>query len=310
MYHTVNITKADVKMAEKITLDTILSKGDADWAHKALSNGVLTKRSLLSESKLRIINALIKADPDLKKKPKYVEVREIAKLAGITDNISQSSIKSILDILFSSNSTSQDTKTLRVNLIDYAVKTRLLPIALNEKMIDEEKQLVRWRQTVRNVIAPVILAEMFVKKTMLGKGKAANTYANTPRLLRQMEDMTKPNADGILVVLENSEFGVKKRSLQQVSKSKIGRMLTYKAIEDIHEAGAYLYEGFVIDISEKMHQSYDQIADYSIGALQAVESLRDVGRYSDDHAEMIVSSYMRSLIYKDESMDKSLSMFD
>lgn len=297
-------------MANKISLDEILSKENTKWAHDAVRNGVLTKRSRFSESKLVLINALIERDPELTQKPKYIEVREVAKEAGITETISQSSIKSVLDILYFDEGTLLGNKVVRVDLIEYAVKSRLLPIALNEKNAPEEKQLLRWRQTVRNVVAPIILTSMFVNKAMASGGKAAKVYKEIPRLLKQMDDLTTPNADGVLVSLENADFGVHSRSLQKISKSKQGRMLSYKAITDIHEASAYLYRDFVIDIGERMHSSYDSIADHSIGALEVVEKLLEIESYDEECAGKMVLSYINSLILNDTEMVRGLSMFD
>lgn len=279
------------------------------YIKNALSSGLLAPSDLLSMQIQNLMLLILDKSSHGEIKLTHAKISALTAEAGIADNISRTTITKALAILDLYNENAPRTRS--VNLIDFAIESRLLPLLESRNNIGEETYKARLRRLNRMVLLPLALTKLQID--VLGNISSPVALKRMlPNYALRMSNMTETTAEATLIYLENVDLGVGMRSLQLSTKSKLSKTLTYSMVGECSALAGYvadLHDNFEGGVwAERMSACFDDFIESLDGVVAFLEHMSDLGG-SKKRSVGIYHLAMMGLVESDPILKAQISIF-
>ncbi len=294
---------------KRIKVSSLLGGNNKDWVEYGIENHLLDSAGTISKNLYDLI-VLVRDTPEFKDgRPTYAKVRAAYVSQNHGGNISQTTIKKALDILYPDKPSSL-AKRRSVNLLDYVVKKVVLPLILDKEAEWNDKKWLAWHSALTHVVLPVAVLQMQVEVLISLHGSAALSRLGLPALAISSTSIPESAASIITVALENTDMPLETRSLQMVSQTKMGRTMSYQLIERSVDLARYAYDHFVESVPVDLEKSFQQVASESAQLIKAAQSLiNNGGEKVDESVVKIFSVFLREALSGERGVARHLMMY-
>lgn len=285
---------------------------EMEWVNEAIKSGSLDESGSISSKCYDLIVAMRQNDELMHTRPTYAAVRKFAASKGISNNMSQTTIKQAVGILFTNEQNKALYNVRSVNGLNYAIRSRLVPIISNERGLNEESQYLAWKIEMQMTICPLLMVWTQVDVLTQGNHDARNVLKAIPHRLHNLSSINTLVMDAIIVILSNADStkqDIQARSLQQISESKHGRLMSYASIVDASKAAKYVFDVFVDGAGESLEEIYRKTGAATLFLIKPLNQLMHINESNDEFVADALEAILKGHIKGNDEIKRNLVMF-